>query len=98
MHKAAFDDNTYVLTFLKEQTDMKIDELDLENNTPLHFACDKKNEFAIQWLLSFGADINAKNAIGETPLHIYIKNVYKIEKIKSLKDLLINGASRTEKN
>jgi len=64
----------------------------------MHFACDKKNEFAIPWLISYGANINAKNATGDTPLHLFIKNVFKIEKIKPLKDLLMNGASRTEKN
>lgn len=36
--------------------------------------------------------------MGDTPLHLFIKNVHKIEKIKPLKDLLTNGASRTLKN
>lgn len=41
MHKAAFDNNTYVLSYLK-QKGISIDEKDSNGNTALHFACDQK--------------------------------------------------------
>ena len=40
MHKAAYDNNSYILTYLKDKHDFSIMELDEDLNTPLHFACD----------------------------------------------------------
>lgn len=73
MHKAAYDDNTYVLTYLVEKSTCSVHEVDQQGNTPLHFACDHKSEFAQSWLLAFGAEINAVNADGDTPLHLLVK-------------------------
>lgn len=58
MHKAAYDNNSYILTYLKEKHDFSILELDEDLNTPLHFACDQQSEYSIQWLIAFGADVN----------------------------------------
>jgi len=40
MHKAAYDNNSYILTYLTEKHGFSIFELDDDLNTPLHFACD----------------------------------------------------------
>lgn len=60
-HKAAFQNNNYVLTYLYMKGGFNIDLRDRNGNTPLHYACDQNAHFAIRWLLSFGADHNAQN-------------------------------------
>lgn len=40
MHKAAFFNNSYVLTYLRDKVRMSIHERDDNDNTPLHYACD----------------------------------------------------------
>jgi ankyrin repeat protein len=39
-HKAAFDDNSYILTYLRDKAKFCIQETDSAGNSPLHFACD----------------------------------------------------------
>jgi ankyrin repeat protein len=53
---------------LERQADPKLDNLG--GNTPLHLASWIANDpEIIDALVSFGANVNAKNDIGETPLH-----------------------------
>lgn len=59
MHKAAFFNNSYVLTYLRDKVHMSIDERDDQDNTPLHYACDQKSSWTIFWLIHFGVDVNA---------------------------------------
>lgn len=39
MHKAAFDDNNYIITYLRDKEGISIMEEDIDGNTPLHVAC-----------------------------------------------------------
>lgn len=39
MHKAAFDDNTYLITYLRDQSLFNVTHADSNGNTPLHVAC-----------------------------------------------------------
>jgi len=59
MHKAALDDNTYAITYLRDKAGFAVDHTDYHGNTPLHFACTQAHTSAIDWLLGFGADVNA---------------------------------------
>jgi len=43
-------------------------------STPLHWACSKSQQHAIRYLVERGADINAQNKRGLTPLHSLIIN------------------------
>jgi ankyrin repeat protein len=43
---------------------------DKYGNTPLHDACSNGHTDMAKWLVSNGADINAKNDSGSTPLHL----------------------------
>jgi len=45
-------------------------------NTPIHWACAGGNLDAIEVLLEYGADINASNNHGRTPLHCLISERY----------------------
>ena len=98
MHKAAYDDNTYVLTYLHEKAGLSVASLDNRQNTPLHYACDHKTDFTANWLLGFGADINAVNEEGDTPLHLLVKNVYKLDSSKLVRELICKGADRDAVN
>lgn len=44
-HKASFDNNSYILTYLRDKAGFSIHETDSVGNSPLHFACDQKTEF-----------------------------------------------------
>jgi len=41
-----------------------------DDSTPLHFACIKGDVDIARLLLDYGADINARNRLGHTPLHV----------------------------
>lgn len=98
MHKAAYDDNTYVITYLHEKAGFGVSSLDKRQNTPLHYACDHKTDFSANWLIGFGADINAVNEDGDTPLHLLIQNVQKLDSSKLVKELICKGADRDAQN
>jgi len=54
MHKAAMDDNSYLITYLRDKAKFTINEVDNEGNTPLHYACFHCSEYAAFWLIGFG--------------------------------------------
>lgn len=97
-HKAAYDDNNFVLTYLVEKAALNIDELDQKGNTPLHYACDHKAEYSPQWLFAFGAVINALNEDGNTPLHLLVKNSHKLDSPKLVREMIFKGADRDIRN
>lgn len=43
---------------------------DINNNTPLHLACRAAHKEIVELLILNGADVNAKNAYGRSPLHL----------------------------
>ena len=97
MHKAALDNNSYLLTYLRDVGKLKIDELDFDGNSPLHFACCYGSEISTFWLLGFGSDPNITNKDGDTPLHVLLKG-QKLFNTKNVRELIFKGASREIKN
>ena len=95
---AAFDDNTFVVSYLIEKTQFPIDQTDQQGNTALHWACDHNATFTPSWLLAFGANINAVNHEGNTPLHMLVKNPQKLKSSKQVRMLIFKGADRDIKN
>jgi len=98
MHKAAFDDNTYILTYLRDKAGHGFSELDNHGNTPLHFACDNKKEFSAMWLMGFGADVNVRNENQDTPLHLLLKNGHRLERSKLVRELIFKGSDKNARN
>ena len=45
-----------------------VDERDADGWTVLHYACKGGHAHVVEWLLGLGADVNARNNYGSTPL------------------------------
>lgn len=94
MHKAAFDDNSYLITYLRDKEKFDIMEKGRAGNTPLHYACDGKAAASIIWLLGFGADVNAKNDNLQTPMHLLMTGGDKLRDVKTLREMVFRGADK----
>lgn len=64
-----------------------VNNKNLVDSSPLHYAVELKNTEIIKLLIDKGADVNAKNCIGDTPLHRAVFNSFENTKI-----LINNGA------
>lgn len=72
---------------------ISINSRDRESSTPLHWACISQSHTVIQYLLAWGADVNAKDSAGFTPLHLAVKDLDKHEKLSTVKKLIFKGAN-----
>jgi ankyrin repeat protein len=72
-----------------------IEEKDEINNTPLHIACWEGNITMAIELINIGANINARNIGGLTPLHYASNEDYKINIVQRL---IEEGVNINEKN
>lgn len=98
MHKAAMDDNSYLITYLRDKAKFKIDDEDSNGNTPLHYACYHSSEYASFWLMGFGHNVNCQNKNGDTPMHMLIKSKKDMYSTKTVRELIFKGANRSIKN
>ena len=53
----------------------RTDERDADGNTPLHLAGKDTTGDRVAGLIAAGADINATNHLGQTPLHLFAANI-----------------------
>jgi ankyrin repeat protein len=94
MHMAAVSNNTFVITYLHQNSSLEIDCEDIVGNTALHYACDSGAEMAAQWLIGFGHPINCKNNQEQTPLHTLMSADENLISTRFTKELIFRGASR----
>lgn len=67
---------------------------DKERSTPLHWACCAGSDTATYYLQSWGVDVNAKDYLGYTPLHLAVRYSARFPNTRAIKELLIKGADR----
>eukprot|EP00656_Telonema_subtile_P055510 TRINITY_DN861_c0_g1_i2.p2 TRINITY_DN861_c0_g1~~TRINITY_DN861_c0_g1_i2.p2 ORF type:complete len:171 (-),score=14.69 TRINITY_DN861_c0_g1_i2:147-659(-) len=69
VHHAAREGHTRKLKFVLRYTPERADERDKQRYTPLHYAAGMNRVGAARLLIVAGADVNAKNNLGWTPLY-----------------------------
>jgi len=73
---------------------VSLTDTDGENSTPLHWACFAGSDTAIYYLLAWGLDVNAKDNLGNTSLHLAIKSADNFPNTRAIKEILIKGADK----
>jgi len=58
--------------FIEKEAD--INALDLRRSSPLHWACYQSSEQVISYILALGGEVQVKDELGMTPLHLAVKN------------------------
>ena len=69
-HTAAENGTWRVLEEIKKNSELNLDAIDDERNTPLYYASKNGHIHTINWLLDNGASVNEDNSYGNTALHI----------------------------
>jgi ankyrin repeat protein len=72
---------------------ISINSRDREMSTPLHWACISQSHTVVQYLLAWGADVNAKDSAGFTPLHLAVKDLEKHQDFSTCKKLIFKGGN-----
>ena len=73
MHFAAQYYNGYIsILILVKKHSFSVNSKDKIQATPLHFAILKKEVKNVELLIRFGADLDAQDFLGQTPLHIAV--------------------------
>lgn len=74
----------------------EINPIDLEGNTPLHYACQNKNVNLVSWLLTRGPNISIVNKLGKTAEDLASDEIRGLFKRFSRKTQIAYGPSFTE--
>ena len=69
LHVASESDKLHIVKYLIEKQNVDINIKGNDEMTPLHFACSESNLSIVEYLISKGADIEAKDYLDKTPLH-----------------------------
>eukprot|EP00347_Sterkiella_histriomuscorum_P009544 403340798 len=93
LHVSAQGDQAVGIAFYLEKG-ININCKDSRQSTPLHWACYSGAENSIGYLLAWGSDVNAVDLNGLTPLHLAIKSTEETQSTRTVRHLLIKGASR----
>lgn len=93
-HLASVQGSLPVLTYLKYEVGIQVDEIDDKGMNALHLAAKAGNEYTVLSLIAWGCDIHLQDSEKNTPLHYAAMNGnYKI-----VRNLLQAGADRKSQN
>lgn len=97
LHHACFGSgdaaNSTIVQLLLKQEGIRIEESDEGGWTPLHAAAKTSNLGAIAALLDMGANVNARDAVGRTPLHLAGIGSRGVETVLGAVKLLLGGGA-----
>jgi len=68
LHNAAYLGNPEIVDLLLKKGAASLNEGNFRGQTPLHFACERGHPAIVTFLIDAGADIEAKDMLGRTPL------------------------------
>lgn len=77
---------------------LSIDSRDLSGKTPTHHAAFTGNELFVVYAAAFGADMNAIDNEGKTPLILCCKSFRDHKNIECVKKLLLGGSEKNTKD
>ena len=95
LHVAAQGDQPCPLYYFTMRKDMDINEQDNRGSTPLHWACYSKAEYALNYILAFGPNLEIQDQNGLTPLHLAVRTVPDLKSTRPVRSLLLRGSSRS---
>jgi len=75
LHRAVRDEKIRLVERLLKSEDSFLNLTDSANQTPLHYLADKKSQVAVDiatMLVNHHADINLRDKLGATPLHVAV--------------------------
>merc|ERR1712173_161020 len=75
LHYASFFGHLDLLTYLLTVPELDVNARNHVRNTPLHLACENAQPKAVESLLNIGANVNAENINGGTPLDTLLYGV-----------------------
>lgn len=74
LHVAAQGDSPYSLAYFLQHSTLAVSTRDKSLSTPLHWACISHAHQAVRYLLAWGAEVNAVDMAGYTPLHLALRD------------------------
>ncbi|MDP3533735.1 MAG: ankyrin repeat domain-containing protein [Alphaproteobacteria bacterium] len=94
LHYLSEKSKTESALFLIEEKGFNIQQITKKNETPLHFAAKSNASSLIRYFIAKGAEINAEDENGMTPLHLLLSNDFlTINDFETIKYMLDNGAN-----
>lgn len=92
---AAQSNAVYSLSFFLRNSALLVDSRDKSQSTPLHWACQSLSYEVVRYLLAWGANIDAVDDRGYTPLHLVVKNAMNdpLSAIDIVRQLIEAGAN-----